>query len=106
VPKPGQKLTHARTFCALIFLSTVVGVGLDFVGIASVKALYWTAVINGLLVPFLLAILVIASDNKLMQAKSCSLDSVSRLGRESVDSTALPIPLGNRANSLRGFGND
>jgi Mn2+/Fe2+ NRAMP family transporter len=56
-----KKLKHARAFYALIFLSTVVGVGLDFIGIASVKALYWTAVINGLLVPFLLvAILVIA----------------------------------------------
>jgi hypothetical protein len=30
-----------------------VGVGLDFVGINPVKALYWTAVINGLLAPFL-----------------------------------------------------
>jgi Mn2+/Fe2+ NRAMP family transporter len=80
-----KKLKHARAFCALIFLSTVVGVGLDFVGTTSVKALYWTAVINGLLVPFLLAIQVIASDNKLMQGQpSCSVDSVSGLGRESV----------------------
>jgi len=78
-------LKHARAFYALIFLSTAVGVGLDFVG-TTVKALYWTAVINGLLVPFLLiAILVIGSDNKLMQGQpSCSVDSVSRLGRESV----------------------
>jgi hypothetical protein len=42
-------------------------VGLDFVGINPVKALYWTAVINGLLAPFLLvAILVVASDRKLI----------------------------------------
>jgi Mn2+/Fe2+ NRAMP family transporter len=47
-----------------------VGVGLNFAGINPVKALYWTAVINGLLTPFLLvAILVIASDNKLMQGQ-------------------------------------
>ena len=46
------------------------GVGLDFVGINPVKALYWTAVINGLLAPFLLiAILVVASDKKLMQGQ-------------------------------------
>jgi Mn2+/Fe2+ NRAMP family transporter len=33
-----------------------------------VKALYWAAVINGLLAPFLLlAILIVASDRKLMQ---------------------------------------
>jgi hypothetical protein len=30
-----------------------VGVGLDFIGINPVRALYWTAVINGLLAPFL-----------------------------------------------------
>jgi len=35
-----------------------------------VKALYWTAVINGLLAPFLLvAILVVASDKKLMRGQ-------------------------------------
>jgi Mn2+/Fe2+ NRAMP family transporter len=33
-----------------------------------VKALYWTAVINGLLAPFLLlAILIVASDRKMME---------------------------------------
>jgi len=65
-----KKLKQARAFYGLIFLSTAVGVGLDFVGITLVKALYWTAVINGLLTPFLLvAILVIASDNKLMQGQ-------------------------------------
>jgi len=35
----------------LILLSTGVGVGLDFAGINPVKALYWTAVINGLSAP-------------------------------------------------------
>ncbi len=37
------------------------------------KALYWTAGINGLLAPFLLvAILVVASDKKLMQDQPSS----------------------------------
>jgi hypothetical protein len=43
-------LKQARAFYTLILLSTGVGVGLDFAGINPVKALYWTAVINGLLV--------------------------------------------------------
>jgi Mn2+/Fe2+ NRAMP family transporter len=68
-----KKLKQARAFYALILLSTGVGVGLDFVGINPVKALYWTAVINGLLAPFLLvAILVVASDKKLMQGQPSS----------------------------------
>ena len=41
---------------------------LNFAGVNPVKALFWTAVINGLLAPFLLvAILIVASDRKLMQ---------------------------------------
>jgi NRAMP (natural resistance-associated macrophage protein)-like metal ion transporter len=68
-----KKLKQARAFYTLILLSTGVGVGLDFVGINPVKALYWTAVINGLLAPFLLvAILVVASDKKLMQGQPSS----------------------------------
>ena len=68
-----KKLKQARAFYLLILLSTGMGVGLDFVGINPVKALYWTAVINGLLAPFLLvAILMVASDKKLMQGQPSS----------------------------------
>jgi NRAMP (natural resistance-associated macrophage protein)-like metal ion transporter len=68
-----KKLTQARWFYALILVSTAAGVGLDFVGINPVKALYWTAVINGLLAPFLLvAILIVAADKKLMQGQPSS----------------------------------
>jgi Mn2+/Fe2+ NRAMP family transporter len=68
-----KKLRQARWFYALILVSTGVGVALDFVGINPVKALYWTAVINGLLAPFLLvAILIVAADKKLMQGQPSS----------------------------------
>jgi len=68
-----KKLRQARWFYALILVSTGVGVGLDFVGINPVKALYWTAIINGLLAPFLLiGILVVARDRKLMQGQPSS----------------------------------
>jgi NRAMP (natural resistance-associated macrophage protein)-like metal ion transporter len=68
-----KELKRARAFYALILLSTAVGVGLNFAGINPVKALYWTAVINGLLAPFLLvAILIVASDRRLMQGQPSS----------------------------------
>ncbi len=68
-----KDLKYAGEFYTLILLSTGVGVGLDFVGINPVKALYWTAIINGLLAPFLLvAILIVASDRKLMQGQPSS----------------------------------
>jgi NRAMP (natural resistance-associated macrophage protein)-like metal ion transporter len=82
-----KELKRAWAFYALILLSTGVGVGLDFIGINPVKALYWTAVINGLLAPFLLvAILVVASDKKLMQGQPSS-----RLGRIVVAITTLAM---------------
>jgi NRAMP (natural resistance-associated macrophage protein)-like metal ion transporter len=68
-----KKLKQARAFYTLILISTGIGVGLDFAGINPVKALYWTAVINGLLAPFLLvAILLVASDKTLMQGQPSS----------------------------------
>jgi NRAMP (natural resistance-associated macrophage protein)-like metal ion transporter len=67
------KLRQARWFYALILVSTGVGVALDFIGINPVKALYWTAVINGLVAPFMLVgILVVAADRKLMQGQPSS----------------------------------
>ena len=68
-----KELKQARWFYALILISTGVGVGLDFIGVNPVKALYWTAVINGLLAPFLLVgILIISRDKKLMQGQPSS----------------------------------
>jgi NRAMP (natural resistance-associated macrophage protein)-like metal ion transporter len=68
-----KKLRQARWFYALILVSTAAGVALDFIGVNPIKALYWTAVINGLLAPFLLvAILIIAGDRKLMHNQPSS----------------------------------
>ena len=68
-----QKLKHARAFYAVVIMSTVMGIILDFVGVNPVKALFWTAVINGLLAPFLLiGILLVASDKVLMKNQPSS----------------------------------
>ncbi len=80
-----QKFTAARSFYAVIILSTVIGIILDFANVNPVKALFGTAVINGLLAPFLLVgILIVASDPKIMN-KQCS----SLLGRAIVGLTTL-----------------
>jgi Mn2+/Fe2+ NRAMP family transporter len=65
-----KKLQQARSFYAVILLSTIAGVALDFTRISPVKALYWTAVINGLIAPFLLVvIMMVAMDEKLMSGQ-------------------------------------
>jgi NRAMP (natural resistance-associated macrophage protein)-like metal ion transporter len=65
-----ERFRVARYFYGVIILSTVVGIAMDFLGINPVKALFWTAVINGVLAPFLLiGILLVASDRKLMNGQ-------------------------------------
>ena len=68
-----ESLSSARYFYRIVIGSTFVGILIDFANINPVRALFWTAVINGVLAPFLLvAILVAASDRKLMKAQPSS----------------------------------
>ena len=69
-----QSFKGARAFYIVLIFSTVIGIAMDFLNINPVKALFWTAVINGLLAPFLLvAILFVASDRKLMKNQRSSM---------------------------------
>jgi Mn2+/Fe2+ NRAMP family transporter len=82
-----EKVEQARAFYAVVLLSTAVGIAIDFAHVNAVKALYWTAVINGLLAPFLLlGILLVASDRQIMQGQPSSL-----LGRTAVGVTTLAM---------------
>jgi Mn2+/Fe2+ NRAMP family transporter len=66
----GEKISGAHHFYAAIALSTGLGIVLDFAHVNPVRALFLTAVINGVLAPFLLvAILIVACDDKLMQGQ-------------------------------------
>jgi NRAMP (natural resistance-associated macrophage protein)-like metal ion transporter len=68
-----ESFNSARYFYWIIIGSTFVGILIDFANINPVKALFWTAVINGVLAPFLLiAILFVACDRKLMHAQPSS----------------------------------
>ncbi len=69
-----KKLRAARAFYGVVFLSTAAGIALDFLDVNPVRALYWSAVVNGLLAPFLLVgILVLASNRKLMAGQPSSV---------------------------------
>jgi len=68
-----KSLRGARHFYAVLIFSILLGITLDFLKVNPVKALFWTAVINGVLAPFLLVgILITASDRKLMQGQPSS----------------------------------
>ena len=82
-----EKLERARAFYAVVLLSTAVGIALDFSKVNPVQALYWTAIINGLLAPFLLVgILFVASDREIMHNQPSSL-----LGRVTVGATTVAM---------------
>ncbi|MEY2485442.1 MAG: hypothetical protein QOH39_1090 [Verrucomicrobiota bacterium] len=66
----------AIPFYAIVILSTLIGIALDLLHVNPLKALFYTAVINGVLAPFLLVgIVVVASDRKLMQGQPSSWPS-------------------------------
>jgi NRAMP (natural resistance-associated macrophage protein)-like metal ion transporter len=69
-----QRFRGARAFYTVLIFSTLIGITMDFLNINPVQALFWTAIINGLLAPFLLVgILVVASDRKLMLKQPSSM---------------------------------
>jgi Mn2+/Fe2+ NRAMP family transporter len=58
---------EGRTFYGAIALATLVGVALNFTSINPIKALYYSAVINGLVaVPVIACMMLIASNKKVM----------------------------------------
>jgi NRAMP (natural resistance-associated macrophage protein)-like metal ion transporter len=63
----------AREFYAVLMVSIASGIVMNFLGLSPIKTLYWTAVINGLLAPFLLVgIYLVATDAKLMKRQPSS----------------------------------
>ncbi len=61
------KLLQAREFYAIIALATLGGVAIDFAPIDPIKALFWSAVINGVIaVPIMIVTMLLADDPKVM----------------------------------------
>ncbi len=57
----------ARAFYATIVVSTLIGAAINFIGLDPVKALFWSAVINGVIaVPLMAVIMVMAMQPKVM----------------------------------------
>lgn len=59
-----EKLHTAPRFYAVIIISTMIGMLINFLKIPPVTALFWTAVINGVLAPPLLIMIMLVSNNR------------------------------------------
>lgn len=65
-----QKAHRAKQFYAVIVISTVVGMAMNFFGMNAIQALFWSAVINGLVAPpLLILIMLIVNNRKIMGDK-------------------------------------
>ena len=58
-----RKPREAKAFYGVIALATLGGVALNFIGIDPMKALYWAAVVNGLLAPPLMFVTMLIASN-------------------------------------------
>ena len=57
----------AKRFYGIVVLATVVGLALDFTSTDPIKALFWSAVINGVTsVPIMVLMMLMASNVKIM----------------------------------------
>jgi NRAMP (natural resistance-associated macrophage protein)-like metal ion transporter len=65
-----KKFTQAKKFYVVIAASTVIGLWINLVNIDPIKALLYTAIINGVVaIPIFIAIMRIANDRKILKDK-------------------------------------
>jgi len=58
---------RAKAFYGTIVVGTLLGIGFNFVGVDPIKALFWTAVINGVVaVPLMVVIMIMTMQPKIM----------------------------------------
>jgi NRAMP (natural resistance-associated macrophage protein)-like metal ion transporter len=60
----GRRVSQARAFYAVIAASILVGVGMDFVGVSPIRALYLAAILNGVAAPPLLLLILLLARSK------------------------------------------
>jgi len=62
-----QPPDHAKKFYAVLVIATFIGLGLNFVGIDPIRALFWSAVFNGIVaVPLMIVTMIISANPKIM----------------------------------------
>jgi len=75
-----RKLQQAYNFYGVIFVAMILGLILNFVGLDPIKALIYSAVLNGLVAPVILVLIVQMSDNKKIMSSHKNNPVLSALG--------------------------
>jgi Mn2+/Fe2+ NRAMP family transporter len=75
-----KELRGAKHFYLVIGASTIVGLLINYLGVNPVKALFWTAVINGFLAPPLLVLIMLIANNKAVMGQRVNSLGINVLG--------------------------
>jgi NRAMP (natural resistance-associated macrophage protein)-like metal ion transporter len=75
-----KKLRGAKHFYLVIGASTIVGLLINYLGVNPVKALFWTAVINGFLAPPLLVLIMLIANNEAVMGQRVNSLGINVLG--------------------------
>jgi Mn2+/Fe2+ NRAMP family transporter len=87
-----RRIWQARAFYAVIAISILVGVGMNFSGVSPIRALYLAAILNGVVAPPLLAlILLLARSSEVLGRHRSGLLSQLLVGVTAVVMTVLSV---------------
>ena len=85
------RMTQAKAFYMVILGSMIVGLLFNFFGLNPVRALYWSAILNGLAAPPLIVmILVLSRRRRLLEDHVSSKTSTTLVAAAALVSTVLP----------------
>jgi Mn2+/Fe2+ NRAMP family transporter len=86
------KLSQARAFYMVIVVSMFIGMGMNLVGLDPVRALYWSAILNGVAAPPLIVMIWILSRRQsVLGDRRSGLLSSTFVGLAALISAALPV---------------
>jgi Mn2+/Fe2+ NRAMP family transporter len=85
-------MSQAKAFYMVIFASMVVGLSMNFIGFNPVRALYWSAVLNGLAAPPLIVMILLLSRKPHVLGEHVSgRVSTTLVALAAIFSTVLPV---------------
>ncbi len=87
----GKKFSQARSFYLVIAISVLIGLGLNFIGINPMKALYYAAFLNGVIAVPLIAVIMIVGGDKNIMGKETNPGWVKFFGWAAVISMGVAV---------------
>lgn len=75
-----RKFKQAAAFYGVIILAMLIGMGINFIGMDPIKALLYSAVVNGLVAPLILVLIILISSKKAIMGQWANSKFVSILG--------------------------